>query len=264
MPLKINHPFKILYLLVVLFLWSCNTTKNISDGEYLLKSNSIHVEDIENASEYEKVLKVEKKRLATDLSGLALQVPNKKFLYIFQPRLFFYNATHNPKKEQKREAKGKSSYNKFNGWIREKLAETPVVFDSTLLISSEEKMTNYLINQGYFNADVSSEFKLHKKKAEVFYKAFPAKRYSFNETFFEIEDPDIDKVVKANMAKSFIKKGDPYTTDALKLEQERIALALNNNGFFSFTKNNILFEVDTSGDQTAKNVYLQIKMIKID
>lgn len=259
MPLKINPSFKLLYFLAVLFLWSCNTTKNISDGEYLLKSNNIEVEDIENASDLEKVLRVEKKRLATDLSALPLQVPNKKFLYFFQPRLFFYNATHNPKKEQKRIDKGKTPYNKFNGWIRDKLSEAPVVFDSTLLISSEEKMTNYLINQGYFNANVTSDYKLHKKKAEVFYKAFPAKRFSFNNTYFEIEDPDIDSVVKANMKKSFIKKDDPYTTDALKLEQERVALALNNNGFFSFTKNNILFEVDTSGDQTAKDVYLQIK-----
>lgn len=264
MPLKINHPFKILYLLVVLFSWSCNTTKNISDGEYLLKSNSIDVQDIENASDYEKVLKVEKKRLKSDLSTLALQVPNKKFLYFFQPRLFFYNATHNAKKEEKREAKGKAPYNKFNRWVREKLAEAPVVFDSTLLISSEEKMTNYLINQGYFNAEVTSEYKLHKKKAEALYKAFPSKRYSFNETYFEIEDSDIENVVKANMKKSFIKKGEPYSTDALKAEQERVALVLNNNGFFSFTKNNIVFEVDTSGDQTAKDVYVQIKNDKED
>ena len=252
MTLKINHPYKILYFLVVLFLWSCNTTKNISDGEYLLKSNNIEVENIESASDFENLARVEKNRLSTDMSGLALQVPNKKFLYLFQPRLFFYNATHNSKKEDRRVTKGKKPFNKFNGWIRDKLSEAPVVFDSTLLISSEDKMTNYLINQGYFNAFVSSEFELHKKKAEVLYKAVPSKRYSFNDTYFEIEDPDIERVVKGNMDKSFIKKGDPYTTDALRMEQERIAFAFIvthiAQGRRDFAKVLIALAVPTAGD----------------
>ncbi len=253
---QIKQQHKILYFMVLLLLWSCNSTKNLKEGEYLLKSNNIHIEDVENV---EKIAKTEKNRLSSELLAMAAQTPNKKFLFILQPRLFFYNATFKPQKEERRVAKGKQPQNKLNRWIREKLGEAPVIFDSTQLASSDERMTNYLINQGYFNASVKSGFVLDKKKAEVVFDAFPAKRYYFNDCFFEIEDPAIDSVVKANMTATHIKKGDPYTTDALKLEQERVALVLNNNGFFSFTKNNILFEVDTSGESTAKNIYMQIK-----
>lgn len=245
--------------MVLLLLVSCNSTKNLKEGEYLLKRNSIHVEDVEGVAESERIHKSEKSRLSSELLQMAAQTPNKRFLYIFQPRLFFYNVTIRPKKEKRRVAKGKDPHSKLNVWVREKLGEAPVVFDSTLLASSDERMTNFLINQGYFNASVHSEYVIERKKAEVIFNAVPAKRVSFNDCFFEIEDPDIERVVKSNMAASYIKKGDPYTTDALKMEQERIALVLNNNGFFSFTKNNIIFEVDTSGEGTAKNVYLQIK-----
>lgn len=245
--------------MVLLLLVSCNSTKNLKEGEYLLKKNSIHVEDAEGTEEEQRIHKSEKNRLSSELQGMAAQTSNKRFLYIFQPRLFFYNVTIRPGKEKRRVAKGKEPYSKLNIWIRDKLGEAPVIFDSTLLASSDERMTNFLINQGYFNASVHSEFTLEKKKAEVIFNAVPAGRFFFNDCFFEIEDPDIGKVVKSNMAASYIKKGEPYTTDALKMEQERIALVLNNNGFFSFTKNNILFEVDTSGEGAAKNIYLQIK-----
>ncbi len=251
---KILH--KITYFFVLLFLFGCSTTKGLKEREYLLKKNTIHIAG--NSSEG-SVSKAEANRLSAEMQSLSAQIPNKNFLFVFHPRLAIYNSTIKPKKEARREAKGKEPQTKFNKWIREKLGEAPVIFDSTLLSSSEERMTNYLINQGYFNARVKSSHKLGSRKANVEFQAYPAQRFYFNDLHFEVEDPDIEQTVRANMKESFVVRQEPYTTDALKNEQERIANVLNNNGFFSFSKNNILFEVDTSGDSKYKDVYLQIK-----
>lgn len=241
---------------MLLFLFGCKTTKNLKEREYLLVKNAIEIKDVDDA---EEISKIEKARLSSDMLSMAAQIPNKTFLFFFHPRLAIYNATTRPKKMKRREAKGKEPQSKFGKWMNEKLGEAPVIFDSIMLSSSEERMTNYLINQGYFNAHIKSSFKLKSKKSKVTFKAYPAKRFYFNDLYFEIEDANIEEVVKANMGGSHIAKGEPYTTDALLAEQDRVADVLNNNGFFSFSKSSILFEVDTSGDSLYKNVYLQIK-----
>ncbi|MCZ2392248.1 MAG: outer membrane protein assembly factor [Chitinophagales bacterium] len=255
---KIKQHHKILYFTALLFLISCNSTKKLNEGEYLLKSQAVKIEYNEDFADSLRMSKSDKVFFSSELQNMATPVPNKKFLFVFQPRLFFYNVTNRPQKQARRESKGKTAQSKFGNWFKEKLGEAPVLFDSTVLNSNNERMINYLINQGFFNATVKSEYILQKKQAEVVFHAFPSNRFLFNEVIFEIEDPEIEKVVNQNMSNSLIKKGQPYSIDALKGEQERLALVLNNHGFFSFSKNNILYEVDTSGTQLAKNVYLQI------
>jgi len=256
---KIKQHGKLLYLLVLIIFCSCNSTRHLKEGEYLLTGNHIHVEDVPEEEGIDQILKTERKRLQTELAAMAAQVPNKTFLFIFKPRLSFYNATINPKKEARRLAKGKPAQNKVNRWVREKLGDAPVLFDSMMIVTSEERMRNYLINQGYFNASVNGQFELKDKKAQVTFVADPRQRFRFNKYHLEIDDPDVERIVKDNIKESLIKEGEPYTTDALKLEQERITLDLNNNGFFSFTKNDITFEVDTSVQGIYKDVYLSIK-----
>ena len=246
---------KILYFVLILFLYSCNSTKNLKKNEYLLKNNEVNIQENKEFP----IDRIEEKRLREELLPIAVQKPNKSFLFLFHPRLSLYNLTVRPKKEARRESKGKNPRSKLNIWIRDKIGEPPIIFDSTLLSSTEDKMKNYLINQGYLNAKVKSQFKLHKKKAETEFDAFPGKRFYFKNYYFEIDDPNIDSVVQANMQGTYIKNGVPYTTDALRLEQERITNVLNDNGFFSFIKNNIVFEVDTSGEDLMKDVYIQIK-----
>lgn len=246
---------KITYFVLLLLLFSCNATKTLQDNEYLLTKNAVVIKEDKDA----KIVSSEKKRLSSEMLPLASQAPNNKFLFMFKPRLAIYNSTVKPKKEKRRIRKGKEPVSNFTKWVREKLGEAPVVFDSIMLSTSEERMTNYLINQGYFNAQVSSSFDLSHKKSSVTFRAEPRQRFYFNNLFYEIDDDEIEQVVKAHSKDSHIQQNEPYTTDALKFEQERIADILNNNGFFSFTRNNVVFEVDTSGESLYKDVYLQIK-----
>ncbi|MCO5249677.1 MAG: hypothetical protein M9887_12100 [Chitinophagales bacterium] len=259
MQYNIKQCFKLSYILVLFILVGCNSTKHLKDNEYLLSENSFRFDTpSDTVHAYKSISKAERKRLVDGLENLVAQKPNNSFLVLFKPRLFFYNATTRPKKEARREAKGKSSRNRMSEWLHTKIGEAPVIFDSTLLSSSENKMKNFMINEGYFNTAIDSKHLLNRKKAKVNYIITPKNRFYFNHYFLEIEDSDIEKVVKENMSETFIIQGEPYTTDALKSEQERIASVLNNRGFFSFSKNNITFEVDTSGSSQYKDIYIQI------
>jgi outer membrane protein insertion porin family len=259
MPVKIKHYFKFWQLAVMLLVLSCSPTRHLSDGQYLVESNQVVFSRAEKGGEA-TISKQEKSRLNTELKELSIQQPNKKFLFLFRPRLAFYNAVEHPRKVDKRRQKGKEDPGKFSAWVRDKIGEAPVLLDSGLIVSSQDRMRIYLINQGYFNAEVSGAYKMSgKKSVGLSYTVHPGNRYLFNRYLQEIEDSVLAELVVQDLPQTLIKQGDPYTTDALKAEQERIANALNNKGYFSFSRKYINFEVDTSGPDLAKDIYLIIK-----
>jgi outer membrane protein insertion porin family len=259
MPVKIRQYLKIWQLAVMLLLISCSPTRHLSEGQYLVDGNRIVFVD-EETEEIDPISKQEKSRLTPELMALSIQQPNKKFLFIFRPRLAFYNAVSSPGKEEKRLKKGKTEPGKFSTWIRDKVGEAPVLLDSGLAVSSQDRMRIFMVNQGYFNAEVYGGYQITgKKKAGLEYTVTAGSRYLFNNYIPEIEDTVLAELVLRDLHLTHIKKGEPYTTDALKLEQERISNALNNQGYFSFARKYVNFEIDTSGPDLAKDVYLIIK-----
>jgi outer membrane protein assembly factor BamA len=242
----------------LILLASCSSSKNLKDNELLLTSVEIIIQKDDKDSA-QSISKSEISRLKGELNKLSIQQPNKKFLFIFKPRLGIYNMASNPQKEAKRKAKNKPPVSKFNSWLRDKAGEPPVIFDATQIASSEDRMQNFLINNGYFQALVKGSYIEERKRARIQYHINLGQRYFFNRYILEIEDPNLDSIIRKELHLTTIKKGEPYTTDALKAEQERIASSLNNQGYFSFTKKYITFEVDTSVPGLMKDVYLIVK-----
>jgi outer membrane protein assembly factor BamA len=248
---------QIICLLLSGLLFSCSGTKTLQNGESLVTGNIIKLNGSENKDS--ALSKVTKNALNLSLTELSLQQPNKKFLFLFKARLAFYNISTKPEKMKKRELANKPFDKGLNAWIREKLGEPPVIFDSTLLETSESRMRNYLINQGYFRADVKASHETVEKKTKIIYTANPGPRFKFNNLFLEIQDTTLNRLVREDSTGKLIIKGEPYTIDVLKAEQDRITNNLNNKGFFSFSKKFINFEIDTGGKDLMKDVYMIIK-----
>lgn len=246
------------YWPLILCMISCSQSKYLAEGEYLLSGTQITIEKPANKEE-PGVTKNEANALTAGLSQFSSQQPNKKFLFIFKPRLGIYFMAMSPDRVQRRVEKGKSEYSKFTSWIRDKAGEPPVIFDSTLIPETADKMQNYMINQGYFNAQVNATYQVKSGKADVFVQVFPGYRFAFNNYILEIEDEEIKTIIEKDLENTLIKKGEPYTADILKSEQERIANLLNNKGYFSFSRKYVTFEVDTSSPGLQKDVYLQIR-----
>ncbi len=259
-----NHTiFFFIPLLLVCFLFSCNPTKKIKKGEYLLKKNIV----------IDKDTKLEK----SGIDGYIKQKPNRKIFLVFRFHLWLYNMVnenrvrekrilHDKKREEKnakRISKGKKA--KINNrqllgeWLMN-IGEPPVVYDSLLSEKSSKQIKSYLNNKGYFISSVSdSVFYKRKKRAISFYKIKASSPYVFNQIEYKIPDEILQYYVFLDSSRTLIKNGKNYDVDILQKERDRITNELLNNGYYLFTKDYVYYEVDTTVGNRKVNIVLGIK-----
>lgn len=137
---------KYILLIVTIFsllLSSCNVTKYVPEGQYLLDEVKISTKD--------KELK------DTDFSIYLRQQPNLKLFNFIPFNLGLYSI----------------SSPDTTLWINrflQKIGDAPVIYDSTLVESSAQELKKAMNNKGYLNAIVDHNTTFKKKKAKVKYK----------------------------------------------------------------------------------------------
>jgi outer membrane protein assembly factor BamA len=232
---------------------SCSNTKHLRDDQSLLISNSIIIQE-DNF--------LDKNDMKNELKKLARQQPNKKFIGFWRLRLSIYNAASrkNPELIQDPE-KTDTTKRKFNQWLRTKIGEPPVIFDSTLMSSSQLRMQQHLFNNGYFNSEVTSDFTIRekKKKVKVNYYIDPKERYYIDDVEFAAEDSAIEKILFNNLDKTVVLSGAPYEAKVLDEERVRLTNAIQDEGYFTFNRGYIIIEVDTFMKGNKTNVFYNIK-----
>jgi outer membrane protein assembly factor BamA len=224
--LKLAFNFISLFGLILL-MSACSSTKRLTEGQYLLVSNKV------------KIVNPAKEISSGTLQSFISQRPNNKFLGIVPIKLW-YNSLF-PKK-----------------------GEPPVVLDKSLIADSEEKIRKYLASVGYFNSQVSHTLKLKKKKAKnVTYFVSLSVPYRIRDIVYQIKDDSIKNLVLGNNSGSFIKIGEVFNSIEVENERVRITTLLNENGYFSFTKDYIYFEVDSALNSRQLDLSIVIKNIEL-
>ncbi|MEI6696553.1 MAG: BamA/TamA family outer membrane protein [Bacteroidota bacterium] len=222
--------FSIIGLFIILV--SCNSTRKLHDDQYLLKRNKIVTINYTISNDI--------------IKGLIKQQSNKKFLGI-KFKLAFYNLARqvNPK-----------GFSKF----LIKIGEPPVVLDTLLTNSTLKKMELYMDNHGYFNSKVEKIINYpRKKKAIVTYKIVATQPYTLNEINYVIEDVNLKTNIFATLNNTLLKSGDNYEIDQFEKERERIVTNLKNLGYFAFTKDFIVYKVDSSLNNNSMNVTVLVR-----
>lgn len=147
----------------------------------------------------------------------------------------------------KKQKKVDAQNNKIeNGNLFMQWGEPVSVFDSANVIASQEKITDYLFNKGYFQNKVTYQTKEFKKKIGVTYVIVPGRPYFYDTIFYAIPDKKIKDILTETKNKSLIKINDKYDQDKLNKERERIDLQLKDLGYYDFTRQYVEFSVDTS------------------
>lgn len=140
----------------------------------------------------------------------------------------------------------------------EKLAkrkwEKPVFYDSNLSNITANSIKSYLFNKGYFNNEVEVILKKKNKKVEVLYKIKAKEPYFINKISYKINEPRFKKIVLANTKDLMFAPKNIYDGDEIGNERERISILLKNNGYYSFNKNFISFEVDSNIEGKRVNI----------
>lgn len=234
---KLKVHIFLIFCWAAFLLTSCNSTRHLKEGEYLLKSNSI--EFVEN-----KYL-TNKAELSDKLSGAIVQQPNSSFIVDgFKTKLFLYNLRY--EKYQK---------DSSNFQLESNSVEPPVIYDSSTLSQSASYMESYLFHQGYFYSKVSDTtiFNKKKKKATVIYNVNTGINYLIKRVYFDdIKDSTIKSFVREAFDETFLRAGKPYSADLVEQERSRITAIIRDKGYYYFSKENISFELDTANKEFQK------------
>jgi len=227
-----NSQFSILiYLFVLIFFSSCNPTKYVPQGEYLLDSYEV---------------KIDNKTIAKDqLNSYIRQKPNKR---IFGGRfhLWLYNSSKLEKD------------NNWNEWLRRN-GEEPVIWQQSITDKSVEQLGLYLKNRGYYSAAVSDTVITKKKRAEVIYHIKTSWPYTINKIIYTIADTSIARFILADTLHSLVKSGMLLDEDILNAEFKRIETNLKNKGYYSFSKDYFDLRADTTNLNRKANLEIKVK-----
>lgn len=215
----------IFLLLSVLLAAGCSTTRSLRDGEYLLRKNTVKVND----SHFN----------ASSLGSYITQKPNSTILG-FNPLLAVYNWG----------GKGETKFQQF----LQNVGVPPVVYDASQVDASIDNIRNYLQYIGYYGSEVESQVKVHGRKVEVDYFVTLGKRYTISSIEYDIPDyGSFAQDFAQDQPNSTIAAGQYLSAANLETEAERSAQYFRTQGYFGFTKNYYAFEADTlAGDGSAR------------
>jgi outer membrane protein insertion porin family len=223
---------------LLLFVSSCSVTKKFKENEFLLKQNEINIVGYKKLQNRQKV--------HDDLKQVAIQKPNIKAFGFLPFKLWFYTAANKDKE------------NKVTWWIKNKVGEPPVIYDSLLAAKSDKLIQNYMQNYGYFQAQVSHELKFKKKKVTVAYTIVPGEYWKVGNVLYPRPTYKTDSIVWQNHHRSMLKPNTRFDITNLKAERERIENDLKNSGFYFFTKDYVNYELDTNNANRMVNINVYV------
>jgi len=264
--MKIYKVKIVLFTLITTLLSSCSISKNLTEGEKILKKNNLFINDVITQND--------------SLNNLFLQNKNSTFIGIPVGALIYTASKSNTdsifdnwllKKRNKKKLTRLFSekqvnqireyYKSFNNWKKDN-GEKLVLIDSSKTLESAKNLNSYFQNIGYLDNRVSFEIEDDKTKsffADINYKVSTGPQYYVGDVNSIIESKIIDSIYKNNIYKSFLIKNQIFRTKNFEFERDRLNRLFKNSGIYNFQINSILFDVEID---SAKNVYsLPIKVI---
>lgn len=223
---------KYIFLVLIMTLAGCSTTKVIPSGESRLVDNEIK---ILNSKEYQ----------TSGLAPYIKQKPNTSIIFGWNPFLSIWNWSNG----------------KDKGWDRfvHKLGQEPVIFEKSLVADSRTNILNHLNYQGYYNSSVRDSIVTKRKKTTVYYKINLGKQYIIDSISYNIDCKDLAQSFYNDSLQNVIKKNTPLSEEYLNSTSEEIASQLRNDGYFGFTKNYLFFTADTLSGNGKASLKVDIK-----
>ncbi|MBP3299770.1 MAG: BamA/TamA family outer membrane protein [Muribaculaceae bacterium] len=214
--------------LALALLPGCSSVRHVPDGQLLLNSVRIDVDDSTHTVD------------AEEMQAYLRQLPNHKFLWSAKFQLGVYNLS------------GKDTTRWWNRWIR-RMGEAPVIYSRDLTAQSAMQLRQAMVNKGFLGASVTVDTlsRPEKKKMDVRYKLTPGAPHIIQNIEWNIDDDSIAAIVDRRMTRSLLREGEYLDMGLLDSERDRIATDLRNRGYYAFSKEFITFNADTTQGSTA-------------
>jgi outer membrane protein insertion porin family len=230
---------RIPYLIILaLVLGACSNVRYLPAGQKLYTGVQVNIKD-------KDIKKKDAKALSTELTALTRPQPNGKILGL-RVKLYLYNIS-----------KGRKNF--LSRFINN-MGEPPVLFSSVDIDQNSKVLQNRLQNESYFQAQVEGDSLVSGPRVKAVYNAQVGPSYTINQISFPTDTGSLDTAVAGTRAKSALKVGDKYNLDLIKAERVRIDARLKEEGFYYFSPDDILVQVDsTNAGKNMVNEYVTIK-----
>jgi hypothetical protein len=230
--------YSILLLGCIFLLGSCNSTRFVPEGKYLLNKISVKVDD--------KNLKRE------EIKTHIRQKENLKILGMFKFHLGLYNL---------------SSAKKENDWLK-RIGEAPVLYDEFQAERTKGQLLIYLRNKGYYNAEVidSATVNNRKKKLNLSFYIKARQPYRIRNYSYSFKDMNLRDILLRDSVNQLIKPTDIFDVDLLNAERQRISRFLKDRGFYKFNEDFITYQADSNfySNQVDLTVTIDDALLKND
>ena len=241
-----NFKQLILFGCIAFIAASCSNTKNLGPNQNLFIGSK---EKIKTTA---KMPSSKRKALESDMHSLVRPKPNTSLLGI-RFKLTIFNIFKEPKKK-----KG------LIYWFKYKVGEPPVIASYSALEKNRQVIQNHLDNNGYFRDSVQMDTVIKNKKLSVTYTALLDSQYRIRNVSYPNDSSILaqkirQKAVGRKKRRSFLKPDDPYDLDVIKDERTRIDTRLKQNGFFYFSPDYLLANVDSTVGNHKVDIDLHVK-----
>ena len=205
-------------LLGIVLLGSCNSTKFVPEGKYLLNKVSVKVDDNNIKKE--------------DIKTYVRQKENLRILGSLKFHLWVYNL---------------SSIKKENDWLK-RIGEAPVIYEQIQSQRSKEQLQIYLKNKGYYNASIKDTlvYGSKEKKVNLIFNVEAGQPYLIRNYSYSLKDESLRRIILKDSVNQMLKTGDVFDLDILNAERQRIARNLKNEGFYKFVEEFISYTADSN------------------
>ena len=221
-------------LAMLVGMFSCSVTKNLPDDEILYTGiDKVVVQEMDSTQAGEAAL--EEIRAALDYP------PNNALLGSSTVRLplpfglWIYNALVHKE-------------GKVGKWLFETFAAKPVLMTNANPEVRVRVAQNLLKENGYFRGDASYELVPNAKdpkQAKVRYNITMRNPYTIDSIQYPRRRQRRDSVIRTEVWKTLIHKGDNFNVVQLEAERQRIYANMRNNGFYYYRPEYMTYKADT-------------------
>lgn len=225
-------------ILLTVLLWGCRSTRHVPEGQYLLESVEVVVDDTASLDREE-------------LRNYLRQQPNHKVLGFARLQLATYNLS------------GSDTTKWYNRWLR-RLGQPPVIYDRDLTEASRRQLYQAMVNKGYMSAqvEVDTVARPDKHKMSVIYRLHPGEAHRISSMNYAIADSAVARVVMSDSMSFTLRPGDNLDRNALDAERTRITERLRDYGYYGFSKEYINFVADTAENSLDVDLTLVVRAPK--
>lgn len=229
----------ILIILITLVLSGCAIREYVPEGKTVLIYNDVVIDSEESTDISTK-----------EASYYITQQPDRN-LYGWLPRVWVYYKTVN-----------KTSG--FGKWINRSIGHKPTYYNNQNTINSRHQIEDYLNNIGYFKSKVTTQKIEKRKRSKVVYTINPTKPYHIRNIGYKVKDTAVLSKIMEIENEMPVKEGDVYNAFTMDKQRDLITSYLRDNGYYFFTKDYIVFEVDTNLRQNKADITVRIDGDKHD